>query len=102
MKALSIIGLIFAIISIFIPVLGIFLAMACSIFAFISFVQSPTISGITFGVNIISTAFLSPSIIIASASLGFGVYKFYVGFHVVLMLAALVLFFMMRNKQKVA
>lgn len=99
MKALSIVALIFGALSIFIPVGGIFIAMLCSFMVLISFRSQPTLSGITFGVNIINTAFLSPSIILSDASssgaidLGTAssapteageIYWFYVGFHLVL------------------
>jgi len=99
MKALSIVALLFAALSIFVPVAGIFIAMLCSVLAMISFRSQPTLSGITFGINIISTAFLSPTIIMsdmsASGNLDLGntttiatesgdIYWFYVGFHSVI------------------
>lgn len=105
MKALSIIALIFAIISIFVPVVGLFIAMGCSVLALISFRGQPTIAGITFGVNIISTAFLSPSLVIASSAQGangVGTYGFYVGFHVIAMLIAFIYFIIMKKRQKTA
>lgn len=102
MKALAIIALIFSALSVFIPFVGIFLAMLCSILALITFKNATTISGITFGINIVSTAFLSPTIIAAEALNSLGVhssqsheltsgtiYMMYVGFHVVLLGAAL-------------
>jgi len=96
MKALAIIAMIFAIVAIFIPVVGVFLALLCSVLALISFRTEPTFAGVTFGVNIINTAFLSPSILaqdVISSSLNGAtaagaVYWFYVGFHVVLLLVA--------------
>ena len=106
MKALAIITLIFGSLSIFIPVGGVFIAMLCSFMAMISFRSQPTVSGITFGINIINTAFLSPSIMLADASssgaldlgsasssapTGTGdIYWFYVGFHLVLFAIALI------------
>ena len=106
MKALSIVALVFAGLSIFIPVAGVFLAMLCSVLALISFRSQATLSGITFGINIINTAFLSPSIVIsdmsASGDLNLGttvatptaesgeIYWFYVGFHLVLFAIAIV------------
>jgi hypothetical protein len=106
MKAIAIIALVFGSLSIFIPVGGIFLAMLCSFMAMISFRSQPTLSGITFGINIISTAFLSPSILLSDATssgaLDLGssstsmptesgeVYWFYVGFHLVLFLVTVV------------
>ena len=65
MKAVAIIALIFGAISIFLPVVGVFLAMICSVLALISFRSQPTLAGITFGLNIISTAFLSPTLVVA-------------------------------------
>lgn len=102
MKALAIIALIFSALSIIIPGVGIFLAMLCSIIALISFRSQPTLSGITFGLNIISTIFLSPMLLVAEAMNSSGVttastrmsgnpgeiMSFYVGFHVVLLAAA--------------
>ncbi len=101
MKALAIVALVFVALSLFIPVLGVFLAMLCSIFALISFRSQATLSGITFGINIINTAFLSPSIMLSDAASSTGafeldivdetaiiemgnIYLFYVGFHIVL------------------
>lgn len=100
MKALSIVALVFGALSIFIPLGGVFIAMICSVMAMISFRAQPTLSGITFGINIINTALLSPSIMFADAAssgaIDMGaasssvateagsVYWFYVGFHLVL------------------
>lgn len=105
MKALAIVALVFGALSIFIPVGGVFIAMLCSVMAMISFRSQPTLSGITFGINIINTAFLSPSIMLSDASssgaidLGTAssapteageIYWFYVGFHLVLFVIAVV------------
>ena len=106
MKALAIVALVFAGISIFVPLVGIFLAMFCSVLAVISFRSQSTLSGITFGINIINTAFLSPSLILTdvvssgafdtsmsvqSAQTEAGeIYWFYVGFHVVLLAIAVI------------
>lgn len=106
MKALSIVALVFGALSIFIPVGGVFIAILCSVMAMISFRSQPTLSGITFGINIINTAFLSPSIMLSDAmssgALDLGtatttapteagsIYWFYVGFHLVLFAAAVV------------
>jgi len=104
MKALSIIALIFAVISIFIPVIGVFIAMGCSVLALITFCKQSTISGITFGINIVSTAFLSPSLALTASNMndsgedGTGLYMTYVGFHVVLMLIAFIAFFIFKKK----
>jgi len=107
MKALSIVSLVFAGLSIFIPVGGVFIAMLCSAMALIAFRSQPTLAGITFGINIINTAFLSPSIVMsdmqASGALDLGtaaattpqmesgdIYWVYVGFHLVLFAIAIV------------
>ena len=108
MKALAIIALVFAALSIFIPVMGVFLAMLCSLLALVAFRSQPTLSGITFGLNIVSTAFLSPSLLVAevvnssksseavnataqaSTDSPGSIYLFYVGFHVVLFVIAIV------------
>jgi hypothetical protein len=104
MKALAIIALIFAALSIFIPVGGIFIAMFCSVLVLLTFYKCPTLSGITFGINIISTAFLSPSLMAAAASLhsdgqdGVGTYGFYVGFHIVLFVLAIIISIIMKKR----
>lgn len=102
MKATAIIGLIFAVLSIFIPVIGVFLALLCSVLALISFRSHPTLSGISFGINIINTAILSPSIVLTDNAISSGpisaspigtesgdIYWFYVGFHLVLLVIAI-------------
>lgn len=63
MKALAIVALVFSCLSVFTPVIGIFIAMLCSFMAMIAFRSQSTISGVTFGINILSTAFLSPSLV---------------------------------------
>jgi hypothetical protein len=92
MKAIAILALVFASVSIFVPVVGVFIAMLCSVLALISFRAQPTLSGIAFGLNIISTAFLSPMIFLADANstdtAPGDIYLFYVGFHVALLLLA--------------
>ena len=94
MKAIAILALVFASLSIFIPVGGVFIAMFCSVLALISFRSQPTLSGIAFGLNIISTAFLSPSIVltdVSSSETAPGeIYWFYVGFHLVFLALALI------------
>ena len=102
MKALSIVGLIFAIISIFIPIFGILIAMLCSLLALITFVKQPTISGAIFGINIFSTAFLSPVLASVAANSGIDTYLFFVKYHVVLMFIAFILYFIFRKKNSVA
>lgn len=105
MKALAIVALVFGGLSIFIPVGGVFIAMLCSVLALVAFRSQPTLSGITFGINIINTAFLSPSIVISDAASSGklsllttsttahtqsgNIYLFYVGFHVVLLIIAI-------------
>jgi hypothetical protein len=117
MKALAIVALVFAALSLFIPLLGVFLAMLCSLFALISFRSQPTLSGITFGINIINTAFLSPSIMLsdvvstgafeldivngASKTEAGEIYFFYVGFHIVLFVVA-VMWRLIRGAPKTA
>ena len=99
MKALAIIAVIFAGLSIFIPFGGIWLAMFCSVLALISFRSETTLSGVAFGINIVNTAFLSPSLVISDVISSAGeeaateagdLYFFYVGFHLVLLLVAVV------------
>jgi len=99
MKALAIVALVFAGLSIVIPIGGVFIAMLCSVMAMISFRSQPTLAGVTFGLNILSTAFLSPSIVVSDAvnssntvdpTQAGEIYWFYVGFHVVLFAIAII------------
>lgn len=104
MQPLAIIALVFAGVSIFIPVFGVFMAFICSIMAVIAFRSQPTLSGITLGLNIINTAFLSPSIIMTDMAVSSGafidigiaptdvgqVYFLYVGFHVIMLVIAII------------
>lgn len=90
MKALSITALIFAAISIFVPVIGVYIALLCSLLSLISFYWQPTLSGITIGLNILSTIFLSPSIALQAGMAegnakggGEQILIFYIGFHIV-------------------
>lgn len=113
MKALAIVALVFSALSIFIPVGGVFIALLCSVLALIAFRSEHTLAGITFGINIINTAFLSPSIMLsdaissnqsidsaATAATHPGeVYWAYVGFHLLVFVAAM-LWRLMRGKPK--
>jgi len=67
MKALSIVAIVLAGISFIIPVVGVFTAIGASLLALISFRSQATLSGIAIGLNIINTAFFSPSLLIAEA-----------------------------------
>lgn len=89
MKALSIVALVLAGISFIIPVIGVFSAMLATVLAVISFRSQVTLSSIAIGLNIINTAFFSPSLLIAEGvnqmeggDVG-TLYWFYVGFHLV-------------------
>ena len=94
MKAIAILALVFASLSIFVPVVGLFIAMLCSVLALIAFRTEPTLAGIAFGINIISTAFLSPMIVltdVSSTDTAPGeIYWAYVGFHLVLFAIAVI------------
>ncbi len=108
MKATAIVALVFACLSIFIPVGGVFIAMLCSVMVLITFRSQPTLSGITFGINILNTAFLSPSIYMADfleadktaavrkglvegevSTEQYEIIAVYIGFHLVLFLIAI-------------
>lgn len=98
MKALSIVALIFAAISIFIPVIGLYIAILCSLLALISFSSQPTLSGITIGINILSTIFLSPSLALQAGMAegnatggGSTILGIYIGIHVVCLIAGFLL-----------
>mgnify|MGYP000298847107 CR=1 FL=1 len=89
MKALSIVALVLASISFIIPVIGVFSAMIATLLAVISFRSQATLSGIAIGLNILNTAFFSPSLLLAEGmnqvdgGAAGTLYWFYVGFHVV-------------------
>tara|TARA_Y100000748_G_C15196410_1_gene371644 strand:- start:99 stop:410 length:312 start_codon:yes stop_codon:yes gene_type:complete len=91
MKALAIVALVLAGISIFVPVMGVFTAMGASVLALISFRSQATLSGIAIGLNIINTAFFSPSLLLAEGmnqvdgQAAGELYWFYVGFHLVIL-----------------
>lgn len=98
MKALAILALVFASLSIFIPLGGILLAVLCSIFALITFRTHITLSGITFGLNIINTAFLTPSLFIVEQmatgttsgdKVPTDMYFAYLGIHITLFVVAI-------------
>lgn len=101
MKAISIVALVVAALSFFIPVFGVFTAMAASLLAVISFRWEATLSGIAVGLNIVNTAFFTPSLLLSSMDMSdeFGsegageLYYFYVGFHVVLLIIGIILSF---------
>tara|TARA_Y100000992_G_C21192311_1_gene456201 strand:+ start:588 stop:920 length:333 start_codon:yes stop_codon:yes gene_type:complete len=91
MKALSIVAVVLAGISFIIPVVGVFTAIFASVLALISFRSQATLSGIAIGLNLINTAFFSPSLLIAEAgnmmengeSAVGTIYWTYIGIHVV-------------------
>lgn len=100
MKGLAITALVLTGVSFLIPVFGVFVSLLTSVMALISFRWQPTLSGITVGINLIKTAFLSPSLFIAvggTAAVGasdeqaVGLYGFYVGWHVVILVAGVLL-----------
>ncbi len=91
MRALAIVAVILAGISFIIPIIGVFSAMIASVMALISFRSQATLSGVAIGMNIINTAFFSPSLLIAEAGNQMDgqtageLYWFYVGFHLVIL-----------------
>lgn len=97
MKALAITALVITGISFIIPVFGVFISLFTSVLALISFRSEATLSGITVGLNLVKTAFLSPSIAIAAVAAegtdgsGGSLYAFYVGWHVVALVLGIVL-----------
>lgn len=89
MKALAIIAMIFSIVSMVVPGFGAWLAAGSSIVAMITFRREPTFSGVAFGINIISTAFLSP-VLLSTIEKDPSIYFSWVGLHVVLFVIAIV------------
>tara|TARA_S200002703_G_scaffold145088_1_gene139213 strand:+ start:273 stop:605 length:333 start_codon:yes stop_codon:yes gene_type:complete len=67
MKALAIVALIFTAISFFVPIFGVYISVFTSLLCLFSFRFEPTLSGITVGLNLLKTLFLSPSIVATAA-----------------------------------
>tara|TARA_Y100001935_G_scaffold128980_1_gene106959 strand:- start:662 stop:1021 length:360 start_codon:yes stop_codon:yes gene_type:complete len=108
MKALAITALVITGVSFVIPVFGVFISLFTSVLALISFRWEATLSGITVGINLVKTAFLSPSLVVAAAAVasdeitsgesieaagatGASLYYFYVGWHVVILVIGIIL-----------
>ena len=69
MKALGIIAMIFAIVAIFVPVLGPYLTIVCALLAAFAGGHGLTYGAVAIGLNILNVAFLSPSLwILAGAA----------------------------------
>jgi hypothetical protein len=69
MKALGIIAMIFAIVAIFVPVIGPYLTIICGLLAAFAAGPGLTFGAVAIGVNILNVAFLSPSLwLIAGAA----------------------------------
>ncbi len=68
MKAIGIIAMIFAVISIFIPVIGPYLTIVCAILAAFAAGPGITFGAVAIGVNILNVAFLSPSLWITAGA----------------------------------
>lgn len=62
MKALGIIAMIFAIISIFVPVVGPYLTILCALLAAFAGGPGLTFGAVAIGVNLLNVSFLSPSL----------------------------------------
>ena len=68
MKALAITALVLTGISFIIPIFGVYISLFTSLLALISFRAEATLSGITIGLNLVKTAFLSPSLVVTAAA----------------------------------
>ena len=79
-KVFGIIAVVVAGISFIIPVMGVFLACFLgTILVALSLKDGALLGYVAGGLNIINVAFLSPSVMIAGAAGGLGIYWFYVG-----------------------
>lgn len=67
MKALAIVALVFTAISFLVPVFGVYISVFTSLLCLFSFRFEPTLSGVTVGINLLKTLFLSPSIAATAA-----------------------------------
>ena len=71
MKALAIVAVVLAGVSIIVPVFGAsYMPLAAGIMALIAVREQPTLSFVALGLNIVNVAFLSPILLIASAVAG--------------------------------
>lgn len=70
MKAPAILVLVLSALSIFIPVGGVLLAIACGGLVVLGFRSQPTLSGLVFGLDIGNAAHSSPSLMLAGAAEG--------------------------------
>lgn len=69
MKALGIIAMIFAIVAIFVPVIGPYLTIVCALLAAFAAGPGLTFGAVAIGINILNVTLLSPSLwVMASAS----------------------------------
>jgi len=62
MKALGITAMIFAIVAIFVPIVGPYLTIVCALLAAFSAGPGITFGAVAIGVNILNVTFLSPSL----------------------------------------
>ena len=112
MKALGIIAMIFAIIAIFVPIVGPYLTIVCALLAAFSAGPGLTFGVVAIGLNILNVAFLSPSLwLMAGASesqntgsggdvlLGMGV--LFIGVQVIAIIMLTIIHMMWKKKQPV-
>jgi ABC-type multidrug transport system permease subunit len=107
MKALSIVAVVIAGVSFVIPIYGVFTAILASVLGLISFRNEATLSGVAVGLNLVNTAFFSPSILIAeglNVAINEGtpdnsIYLTYVGIHVVILVIGIILAVTNKNKE---
>ena len=97
-KIFGIIAVVVAGISFIIPVIGVFLACFLgTILVALSLKDGAVLGYVAGGLNIINIAFVSPSLVIASAAGGVSVYFIYLGFAV---LGPVLLYVLNRNVKK--
>jgi hypothetical protein len=113
MKAMGIIAMIFAIISIFIPIIGPFLTIVCALIAAFSAGPGITYGAVAIGINILNVLFLSPSLWLMAGSaevenagrgsevlLGMGI--FFIGAQIIAAIILIVIHMQWKKKQTVA
>ena len=108
MKALGIIAIVIAGLSFFIPIYGVFTAILSTAMALLAFRSESTLAGVAIGLNLLDTAFFSPSLMIADivntgmegAESAGDLYAVYVGIHFVALVVGIILAY--TKKKKVA
>ena len=108
MKALGIISMVFAIISIFVPVIGPYLTVVCAFIIAFSAGPGLTFGLVAIGINLLNVIFLSPSLwitagtsgIVESSNMLMNMGILFIGAQVIAMIVLFLVHKVWKNKQK--